>query len=217
MQLPATQSNVGGDFTEVQVIGSNFNTSQDPRFAHAPLFSDVSVAAGSTTTVAVLMASRYQTNQVLEYNNDGVPRTLTAINTSTNVLTFTPALPAASQAFKILANWGTSTNTAEDFHLTAVSPLIDAGTNTPAPGVTLSAVDLDGQPRVQDGNSDGTATVDLGAYEFMAPDCDGDGVPNALDCAPCIASEQTPPGPVGPTLRITGSLGRVANSTSTGG
>src|SRR5438034_7041786 len=71
LQLPATQSNVGGDFTEAQVIGSNFNTSQDPRFAHAPLFSDVSVAAGSTTTVAVLMASRYQTNPVLGSNNDG--------------------------------------------------------------------------------------------------------------------------------------------------
>src|SRR2546425_267476 len=205
LQLPSTQSNVGGDFTEAQVIGSNSNTSQDPRFAHAPLFSDVSVASGTATTVAVLMASRYQTNQVLEYNNDGVPRTLTAINTSTNVLTFTPALPAASQAFKILANWGTSTNTAEDFRLTAGSPVIDAGTNTPAPGVTLSALDLDGQPRVQDGNSDGTATVDLGAYEFLVPDCDGDGVPNALDCAPCIPSIQTPPGPVGPTLKITGT------------
>src|SRR6267142_1987622 len=118
---------------------------------------------------------------------------------------FTQALPAASQAFKILANWGTSTNTTEDFRLTAVSPLIDAGTNTPAPGVTLSALDLDGQPRVEDGNSDGTATVDLGAYEFMVPDSDGDGVPNSLDCAPFVFSIQTPPGPVGPTLRITGT------------
>src|SRR5439155_22503197 len=162
---PSTQSNAGGDFTEAQVIGSNSNTSQDPRFVHAPLFSDVSVASGTPTTVAVLMASRYQINQVLEYNNDGVPLTLTAINTSTNVLTFTPALPAASQAFKILANWGTSTNTTEDFRLSSSSPVIDTGTNTPAPGVTLSALDLDGQPRVQDGNSDGTATADLGAYE----------------------------------------------------
>src|SRR6266705_3424246 len=200
IQLPATSSNVCGDFTEAQVLGSNSNTSQDPRFAHAPLFSDVSVATGTTTTVAVLMASRYLTNQVLEYNNDGVPRTLTAINTSTNVLTFTPALPAASLAFKILANWGVSTNTTEDFRLTSSSPLIDAGTNTPAPGVTLSALDLAGQPRVQDGNGDGTATVDLGAYEFMVPDSDGDGVPNSQDCAPFVSSVHTPPGPVGSTL-----------------
>src|SRR5437867_1473131 len=99
LRLPATSDNVGGDFTEAQVVGVNFNTSQDPRFAHAPLFSEVTVAAGTTTTVAVLLASRYLTNQVLEYNNDGVARTITAVNTSTNVLTFTPALAAASVAF----------------------------------------------------------------------------------------------------------------------
>jgi putative metal-binding protein/thrombospondin type 3 repeat protein len=202
--LPSTSSNVGGDFTEAQVLGSGFNTSQDPHFTHPPLFSDVSVAAGTTTTVAVMMASRYQTNQVLEYNNDGVARTITAVNTSANVLTFTPALSSVSQAFKLLANWGTSTNTGEDFHLASNSPLIDAGTNTPALGVPVSTIDLDGQPRVEDGDGDGTATVDLGAYEFAIPDLDGDGVPNALDCAPLIFSVQTPPGPVGPTLGASG-------------
>src|SRR5437867_3672062 len=111
--LPASIDDVGGDFTEAQVIGLRNNISQDPRFVHPPVFSDLSVAAGTTTTVAVLMASRYQTNQVLEYNNDGVARTITAVNTTTNVLTFTPALPAPSQAFKLLANWGSSTNVAE--------------------------------------------------------------------------------------------------------
>jgi len=202
LKLPSTLDNVGGDFTEAQVIGVNSNTSQDPRFAHAPLFSDVTAAPGTSTTVVVLMAARYSTNQVLEYNNDGVVRTITAVNTTTNVLTFTPALPAASQAFKLLADWDASTNTTEDFRLQANSPLIDAGTNTPAPGVTVSTLDLDGQPRVQDGNGDGTATVDPGAYEFMAPDSDGDGVPNGQDCAPFVNSVQTPPGPVGPTLKL---------------
>ena len=202
--LPSTTSNVGGDFTEAQVLGSNFNSSQDPRFAHPPSFSDVSVAAGTTTTVAVMMASRYQTNQVLEYDNDGVPRTITAVNTGTNVLTFTPALASASQPFKLLANWGSSTNTGEDFHLATGSPVIDAGTNTPAQGVPVSVIDLDGQARVQDGNNDGTATVDLGAYEFGIPDLDGDGVPNPLDCAPLTFSIQTPPGPVGPSLKASG-------------
>jgi len=204
LQLPSTTSNVAGDFTESQVLASGFNSSQDPRFVHAPLFADVSVASGTTTTVAVLQASRYSTNQLLEYNNDGVARTLTAVNTSTNVLTFTPALPAASQPFKLLADWGASSNTTEDFHLASNSPVIDAGTNNPGPGITLSALDLDGQTRVQDGNADGTATVDLGAYEFVVPDADGDGVPNTQDCAPFVFSVQTPPGPVGPTLRVTG-------------
>jgi hypothetical protein len=205
LRLPSNSENVGGDFVEAQVVGVNFNTSQDPRFVRAPVFSDVTIAAGTTTTVAVMMAARYQTNLKLEYNNDGVPRTITAVNTSTNVLTFTPALATASAAFKVLANWGTSTNTAEDFRLQSTSPLIDAGTNTPPPGVPPSTLDLDGQPRVQDGNTDGTATIDLGAYEFLAPDADGDGVPNDLDCAPTVPSVQTPPGPVGPTLMLSGA------------
>jgi len=200
--LPATIDDVGGDFTEAQVIGLRNNISLDPRFVHPPAFSDLTVAAGTTTTVAVLMASRYQTNQVLEYNNDGVARTITSVNTTTNVLTFTPSLATASQAFKLLANWDSSTNVAEDFHLQASSPAIEAGTGQAGPGATLSALDLDGMPRVQDANSDGIATVDLGAYEFPEPDTDGDGVPNGQDCAPLVYSIQTPPGPVGPTLKL---------------
>jgi len=202
LKLPSGTDDVGGDFTESQVIGLRNNISQDPHFVHAPAFSDVTIAAGTTTTVAVLMASRYQVNQVLEFNNDGVARTITAVNTGTNILTFTPALPAASQAFKLLANWGTSTNVTEDFHLQSGSPAIDTGTSQAAPGEVVSAVDLDGLPRIMDGDGNGTATLDLGAYEFIVPDTDGDGVPNAQDCAPFVGSVQTPPGPVGPTLRV---------------
>ncbi|MHC4396844.1 MAG: right-handed parallel beta-helix repeat-containing protein [Planctomycetota bacterium] len=51
-----------------------------------------------------------------------------------------------------------------DCHLIRDSACIDAGTNTPAGGLT--ARDIDGNPRVLDGNGDGTAVVDMGAYEF---------------------------------------------------
>src|SRR5207245_4297137 len=130
-------------------VGGSGNISGDPLFAHAPVFTDATVAAGTTTTVAVGTAARYVTNQVIEYANDGVARTVTAVNTSTNVLTFTPALAAASQAWKILENWGTSTNVTEDFHLAATSPGIDTGKNLPDP--LASTIDLDGQPRIADG------------------------------------------------------------------
>jgi predicted outer membrane repeat protein len=51
-----------------------------------------------------------------------------------------------------------------DGHLLPGSPCIDAGTNTPISG--LSETDLDGNPRVIDGDLDGFAIVDMGAFEF---------------------------------------------------
>jgi hypothetical protein len=193
--------NIAGDFTPAQVIGVNGNVSVDPLFVHAPLFADATTANGNTTTVIIREPSRYAVNQKIEYNNDGVVRTISAINTSTRTLTFAPALASNSVAFKMVTNWGASTNLAEDFHLASNSPVIDAGTNT---GVT-AAFDLDGAARIADGNGDGTAVADMGAYEFAPPDADGDGVPNAQDCAPNVSSLQTPPGIVGSTVR--GRLG----------
>jgi parallel beta-helix repeat protein len=51
-----------------------------------------------------------------------------------------------------------------DFHLTAGSPCIDAGTNAPPGG--LPARDADGNLRPLDGNGDDQAVGDMGAYEF---------------------------------------------------
>ncbi|MBU1262362.1 hypothetical protein KJ640_05370, partial [bacterium] len=52
-----------------------------------------------------------------------------------------------------------------DFHLGSTSPCIDKGTNTPPGGLPLT--DKDGNPRIIDGNNDGTVTVDMGAYEYQ--------------------------------------------------
>jgi hypothetical protein len=51
-----------------------------------------------------------------------------------------------------------------DYHLVAGSPLIDAG--DPA---TAQGLDFDGNPLVVDGNLDGTARRDLGAFELARP------------------------------------------------
>jgi hypothetical protein len=48
-----------------------------------------------------------------------------------------------------------------DYRLAAGSPLVDKG----MPGTSGLTLDLDGSARVQDGNSDGTAIRDMGAYE----------------------------------------------------
>jgi len=53
-----------------------------------------------------------------------------------------------------------------DYDLQALSPAIDSGDNQ-AP--MLPATDFDGAPRIVDGNQDGTATVDMGSYEYQPP------------------------------------------------
>lgn len=54
---------------------------------------------------------------------------------------------------------------AGDFHLTVDSPCIDAG--DPNFAVLPGATDIDGQPRVLDGDEDGVARVDMGADELL--------------------------------------------------
>jgi hypothetical protein len=196
LKFPSTSDNIAGDFTPAQVIGVNGNLSVDPLFVHAPLLSDATTASGTTTTVIVPVAARYSVNQKIEYANDGMIRTITAINASNRTVTFAPALAAASQANKLVTNWGSSTDPVENFRLGTGSPLIDGGDNTNA-----SALDLDGNMRVADGDNNGSVNIDIGAWEVVPPDTDGDGTPNGQDCAPNNASLQTPPGLVGPTVR----------------
>jgi hypothetical protein len=59
------------------------------------------------------------------------------------------------------------TNPAQgDYHLQQISPSIDAGDNlTP----NLPDTDIDGDPRILDGDGNGTATIDMGVYEFLLP------------------------------------------------
>lgn len=59
---------------------------------------------------------------------------------------------------------------ADDYRLTAASPCVDAGSPAGAP-----ASDWDYVSRPLDGNADGTALTDIGAYEFVHPTADSDG------------------------------------------
>jgi len=52
-----------------------------------------------------------------------------------------------------------------DLRLAKESPAIDMGNN----GFINVPIDLDGNPRIMDGDGDVTATVDMGAYEYQIP------------------------------------------------
>ncbi|MDP2674298.1 MAG: choice-of-anchor Q domain-containing protein [Dehalococcoidia bacterium] len=84
-----------------------------------------------------------------------------------------------------LANNGGLTQT---HALLTGSPAIDAGDNTGCP-----ATDQRGADRPLDGDQDGTATCDIGAYEYG--DIDADGVPDASDNCPAWpnADQSLPP------------------------
>jgi hypothetical protein len=53
-----------------------------------------------------------------------------------------------------------------NYHLQLGSPSIDAGENSVP---ELPAKDIDGDPRIWDGNGDGVATIDQGIYEVIPP------------------------------------------------
>lgn len=103
-----------------------------------------------------------------------------------------------------------------DLHLSPTSPLIDVGDNT-----ETTATDLEGNPRVVDGNGDSAAVIDLGAFEFADldgdgipdvndPDDDNDGTPDVSDCQPRNPSVSAPAGMIGSTLRLAKSVGTAA-------
>jgi hypothetical protein len=68
-----------------------------------------------------------------------------------------------------------------NFRLNAASPSIDSGSNVAVPLGVMT--DLDGNPRFVDGDCDGSATVDMGAYEFQGKtgDLNCDGVVDGAD------------------------------------
>jgi hypothetical protein len=75
-----------------------------------------------------------------------------------------------------------------DYHLRPGSPLLDAG--DPA---TAQGLDLDGNPLVADGNADGIARRDMGAFELQPPSAAGGHTPasggaTSLDTRPPLIS-----------------------------
>ena len=132
----------------------------------------------------------------LEVANSLVPGGMNSIQTIDNpIVVWGPNNIDADPLFVDPGHWddaGTPDDTSDDtfilgdYHLLPGSPCIDAGTNDvdnpDTPEVeTLPDTDLASIPRIIDGNLDGTATVDIGAYEYLPGDVNYDGRANILD------------------------------------
>ena len=116
-------------------------------------------------------------------------------DTATNILDVDPLLAP-------LADNGGPTPT---HALLPGSPAIDAGNPTACFALdgTPLLVDQRGVFRPLDGDGDGTARCDIGAFEYSppcGPDSDGDGVGDDCDCAPGDASARYLPSE--PELRV---------------
>ena len=108
---------------------------------------------------------------------------------------------------------------AGDYHLQMASAAIDAGDNA-AP--QMAAADLDGNARIADGNSDGDARVDMGAYEYTnhAPVADAGADQTVTADASCSAivrldggrSSDADGDPL--TFAWTGPFGTVSGATA---
>jgi hypothetical protein len=88
-----------------------------------------------------------------------------------------------------------------DYHLQDGSPAIDAAFS-PALAAGESATDLDGQPRIQDGNGDGIAARDMGAFEHPAVTTTTTTLPG---CAEAASFDS-----------VTCRLGQLASATAAG-
>lgn len=109
------------------------NINQNPIFSSFPVKIDASMDGadalaaydGTTNTLEVTGCTNYVVTEYLEYDKDGITRQITACNTATGsgIVTFTPALSAASVANREIRLWGTNnTNLTIDLHLKAASP-----------------------------------------------------------------------------------------------
>ena len=154
--LSLHHSTVQGGFA-----GGDSTYNEDPLFTHTPLFWDFTTNNGILDSIEVTDATRYPVDEVIEIDNDGVPRKVTQASGTT--VSFTPELGLSSKKDRLVALWGLNiANIEEDLRLKS---------NSPAIGRALAQESLDCD---HDGNRRPSGSVgDLGAFEFQEGDAYG--------------------------------------------
>jgi len=155
------------DANDPNFIGS---IDDDPCLINACDFVDRTEEDGTTTTLIVYDASLYEVNDVIEYNNDGVIRTVTDVNNDSNTITIDVGLDANSTESTMVYNWGVgATNLEEDYHIRPSSPCLNTGDPNFVPD--SNETDIDGEPRIM--SPDSNDILDMGADEVGCLSYDG--------------------------------------------
>jgi parallel beta-helix repeat protein len=144
------------------------NIDRDPNFVHIFKFNVIAEMVGLyRNQIIVPDTNRFQIGDVIEYNNDGVARTITDVNITTKVITFNEPLDLNylnTRPGRCVYNWGPNvTDMNENLHfIDGASPCVDTGDNSSIEELK----DLDENTRKIDGNYDQIITVDMGCYEY---------------------------------------------------
>jgi len=141
--------------------GAVYSTNSDPVNLNNCIFWGNTATSGGDE----LYASRGGSPSTMNVNNCCLEPTSwstfggAAININTETVYADPAFLDADGADDTVGTLD------DDLRVQGSSSCIDAGDNSYVPsGVTT---DLDGNPRIVDGNNDGNAVVDIGAYEHQ--------------------------------------------------
>ena len=226
------QLSTGGEGGAIWLmVGTN---PQDTLWVTGNTFSDNHASSlytgelGGAMAVLPMSAEAVIANNVMAFNSSGVyqrsgfsTNPVLVRNDTYNIGANYVGLPAGPSDVHVDPSF--VDRAGRDFRLQSNSPVIDEGD----PTYVATVEDPDGAPRVQDGDGDGTASVDLGAFEW-SPDTDADGVadwldddddddgaPDGLDCAPLDDSAWTGPQVVS-GLRADGSSPTVVSWTPQG-
>ena len=167
----------GTEFTLLQWVASNYSFPHDrhslvdenPEFLNFPAF-EAYLSGGTTGNVTLQVEdplvnphvnATFRVGDHVEYDYDGVVRTITAVGAGRPQpwVQFTPALAASPTVGDFLTDWGNDSNFTLNLHVRPTSPTIGAGVNL---ANQVPALDADGVPR------SATGPWDLGAYAYSS-------------------------------------------------
>ncbi|UCC31912.1 MAG: hypothetical protein JSU86_06465, partial [Phycisphaerales bacterium] len=192
VSMTIAYSNVQGGLP-TDIIDGGGNIDLDPLFVGGPSGTwtadgvyDSATGKTTLTDAGAAWAVDELMDKLVNPNTTQTRQFLVAGNTATTVTVWGDAasLGTTGSAYQVY-----------DYHLTGPSPCVDEGNDAALPPDTTDLdgdgnntepipIDLDGNPRILDGDSDGRGVVDMGAYEYPFGDCNENDIPDLcdLDC-----------------------------------